>query len=255
MRFLLTRRWMLFLGIVALLAYLAWWLGEWQFHRLEDRKDRNEHASANLTMDPVPVDQVLSAQTPVSKSAEWSRVEVTGEFQPEDTVIVRYRTRDGAAGVNIVTPVRLAGGAGVLVDRGWMATDNVGNALQAAPEPVSGPVTVVGWVRGDGTGSSTHVEDHGVRAISSRSIGETVGYPLLQGFVEAESQTPPATDDLIATPPPDLGEGPHFFYGLQWWFFGLLAIFGFGYLAYDEARKAKRKHQREALPAESPTDS
>ena len=33
---------------------------------------------------------------------------------------------------------------------------------------------------------------------------------------------------------PDLGNGPHFFYGLQWWFFGLLAVFGFFYLAYDE---------------------
>ena len=39
---------------------------------------------------------------------------------------------------------------------------------------------------------------------------------------------------------PDLGNGPHFFYGLQWWFFGLLAVFGFGYLAWDERRRMRR---------------
>ena len=35
--------------------------------------------------------------------------------------------------------------------------------------------------------------------------------------------------------PPDLSNGPHFFYALQWWFFGILALFGFGYLAWEEA--------------------
>ena len=37
-----------------------------------------------------------------------------------------------------------------------------------------------------------------------------------------------------------LNNGPHFFYGLQWWFFGLLALFGFGYLAWDEWRSQGR---------------
>jgi cytochrome oxidase assembly protein ShyY1 len=42
---------------------------------------------------------------------------------------------------------------------------------------------------------------------------------------------------------PDLGEGPHFFYGLQWWFFGVLAVFGFGYLAWDERRQKRRSRE------------
>ena len=39
---------------------------------------------------------------------------------------------------------------------------------------------------------------------------------------------------------PELNNGPHFFYGLQWWFFGVLAIFGFFYLLYDEWRNGPR---------------
>ena len=39
---------------------------------------------------------------------------------------------------------------------------------------------------------------------------------------------------------PELGQGPHFFYGLQWWFFGVLALGGFAYLAWDERRLGPR---------------
>ena len=37
---------------------------------------------------------------------------------------------------------------------------------------------------------------------------------------------------------------PHFFYGLQWWFFGLLAVGGFLYLVYDEWRGGTRRVTR-----------
>ena len=56
------------------------------------------------------------------------------------------------------------------------------------------------------------------------------------GFVELASETPGPAEPLTPAELPDLGEGPHFFYGLQWWFFGLLAVFGFCYLVYDEWR-------------------
>ncbi|HEY0775184.1 MAG TPA: SURF1 family cytochrome oxidase biogenesis protein, partial [Nocardioidaceae bacterium] len=59
MRFLLSRRWLLFLGAVVVLAYLAFRLGEWQFDRLEDREQRNAVVERNLDADPVPVQDVL----------------------------------------------------------------------------------------------------------------------------------------------------------------------------------------------------
>ena len=251
-RFLLTRRWLLFLATVCVLAYGCLLLGEWQFHRLHDREDRNAQARRNLAMQPVQVDQVMSADQGVTRAQEWSRVRLTGTYRPQDTVVVRYQTRDGAAGVDVVTPLVLGDGTGVLVDRGWVHTDNVGDALATAPAPPPGQVTVTGWARSDATGDATDVDDGSVRAISSRSIGAGLDYPLLRGFVDAEAESPPPEQALVAAELPDLGEGPHFFYGLQWWFFGLLAVFGFGYLAYDERRKARGGG---SAPQEVPTDS
>jgi cytochrome oxidase assembly protein ShyY1 len=55
--------------------------------------------------------------------------------------------------------------------------------------------------------------------------------------VDVISESPEPAEPLAHAEEPDLSEGPHFFYGLQWWFFGALAVFGFGYLAWDERRK------------------
>jgi cytochrome oxidase assembly protein ShyY1 len=51
---------------------------------------------------------------------------------------------------------------------------------------------------------------------------------------------------------PDLSNGPHFFYGLQWWFFAALAVFGFGYLAWDERKKLRGEAAEPEAPAEQP---
>jgi cytochrome oxidase assembly protein ShyY1 len=51
------------------------------------------------------------------------RVTVSGEFVPAATVFVDNRTLDGAAGFQVVTPLRLASGTAVLVSRGWLPRD------------------------------------------------------------------------------------------------------------------------------------
>jgi cytochrome oxidase assembly protein ShyY1 len=240
-RFLLSRRWLLFAVAVALLAYGAWWLGEWQFSRLEERRARNAVTERNLGAPPAPVERVLAPGRPVDPQDEWRRVRAEGSYLPEESVVVRYQTRDGASGVDVVTPLRVEpGGTLLLVNRGWLGTGNAGDVTPELPPPPDGEVTVVGWVRGDATGDSAAVTDRTTRAVSSREIGATLGDPVYGGFVDLVSEDPEPAEPLVHAEEPDLSEGPHFFYGLQWWFFAALGVFGFGYLAWDERRKARR---------------
>ncbi|MFW6774873.1 SURF1 family protein [Nocardioides sp. CPCC 205120] len=248
-RFLLSRRWILFGIAVVLLTYLAWVLGQWQFHRLDDRRDRNSIVERNEGRDPVEVTDVLGVGEPVDASEEWTSVTATGTYAVEDSVVVRYRTRDSAPGVDVVVPLVLADGTSVLVDRGWMATENSGGLrgtdTDALPAPPSGEVTVTGWVRRDATdGGSTEVTQQSTRSISSDRIGEALDREVLTGFVDLAEESPEAAEPLDPPPLPELDEGPHFFYGLQWWFFGLLAVFGFCYLAYDEWRGGPARRDR-----------
>ena len=83
----------------------------------------------------------------------------------------------------------------------------------------------------------------------------TLGGPVYGGFVDAEKESPAARTPLVRAELPDLGNGPHFFYGLQWWFFGLLAVFGFCYLAYDERKKMRAARSAPAGDTPDPDGS
>ena len=239
-RFLLSRRWLLFALVVGVLCYATWWLGGWQFDRLADRKQSNAVVRANEEKQPAPVADVLGTDRAVGEDDEWRLVTATGTYDTDDTVIVRYRTRDGASGVDVVVPLVTADGTALLVDRGWTATPNQGTRPDDVPQPPAGEVTVEGWVRADATGDSTVVDDHSTRAISSEQIGDAIDRPVLRGFVELRSEDGEHAAGLQPVELPELDNGPHFFYGLQWWFFGVLAVFGFLYLAWDERRSGRR---------------
>jgi cytochrome oxidase assembly protein ShyY1 len=234
--FLVSRRWLLFAVVVALLAYAAWWLGEWQFHRLADRKASNAIIERNEQLAPARVDDVLAEGRAVDEQDEWRLVVARGEYDVSDTVVVRYRSQAGETGVDLVVPLVTTSGPALLVDRGFLATQNAEPDPADLPEPPGGEVTVTGWVRVDGSGDSTAVTNRSTRSISSVAIGEALGRPVYGGFVDVRSEDPAPDTPLNRTELPELDNGPHFFYGLQWWFFGVLALFGFGYLAFDEWR-------------------
>ena len=235
---------MLFAVTVVLLAWVAVRLGEWQFHRLEERKQSNAIVSRNLEADPAPLAEVMSTDKAPSADDEWRRVRVTGTWDNEHTVVLKYQTRDSSAGVDLITPLVTDSGAAVLVDRGWVRSTNT-VVRPELPDATTGEVTVVGWVRRDATGNATQISEMSTRAISSRAVAAEVSYPLYRGFVDLQSQNPaPATTLQPAELPDHTGNGPHFFYGLQWWFFGALAVFGFFYLAFDEWRQRRNGEVR-----------
>ena len=240
MRFLISRRWILFALVVAGLAWGATLLGQWQFHRLDERRADNRLVASNLDQPPVGIDTLLTVGRPVSHEHEWREVVVHGTWDDAHTIVLKYQTRDGGPGVDVVTPLVTADGLAVLVDRGWMATENSGAERPKLPEVTAGDVTVIGWIRKDASGRASQVNDLATRAVSSKAAAKVVPYPLYGGFLDLQTESPRPAEPLGATElPDDTSEGPHFFYGLQWWFFGLLAVFGFGYLAYDEWRRAQ----------------
>ncbi len=255
LRFLLSRRWVLFAVVVGLLAWSAWWLGEWQFGRLEDRKADNAIIGRNESLPPAAVADVLAPGRAVPDAAQWRLVTATGTYDTADTVVVRYRTRDGASGVDVVVPLETSAGPALLVDRGWVATDNRGADAADLPAPPDGEVTVTGWVRADASGDSTTVTDRSTRSISSERIADALDREVYGGFVDLRTESPAPATPLAGAELPELDNGPHFFYGLQWWFFGVLAVFGFFYLMFDEWRRgsggSSRVERRRAAAAHS----
>ena len=248
-RFLLSRRWALFAVAVAILVYGTWWLGNWQFGRLHDKRETNGIIRANEHEKPEQVGDVLAVGTEVDKDEEWKRVTATGTYDTAHTIIWRYRSGDHSRnGVDVVVPLVTKDGTALLVDRGWMATADQDRPVTPPATP-SGTVTVVGWARADATGDATTITPFGdllgTRALSSTQAARAIGHPTYGGFVNLDSEDPAPATALEQVELPELNDGPHLFYGIQWWFFGVLAVFGFFYLMYDE-RRATHKAAVEA---------
>lgn len=249
LRFLLSRRWVLLLVFVLLWGYACLLLGRWQWHRLESRRADNAIIEANESASPRPVDQVLRRGVDPPGSDQYAVVSATGTYEPSQTVVIRYQTRNGSPGVDVVVPLMTSSGTALLVDRGWYQTANEGGTdASQVPAPPSGTVTVTGWVRQDAGGSSSVVVDASARSISSSQIGTAIGMPVYGGFVQLLTESPAPATPLARAGRPGLGDGPHFFYALQWWFFGILGLFGYGYLAWEE-RTGRAELRRAQQPA------
>lgn len=237
---MLSARWIGFAIFVIALAAVCTRLGFWQMHKLELRLDRNDVITKHFSTDPVDLVSALPGDTAVDKTNEWTRVTAVGTYDLSQQLTVKFTTRDGAPGVDVVTPLVLTSGDAVLVDRGWIETQNTVKRPKV-PAPPAGTVTIEGWLRqNNGAGGAAVRPSEGqIRAISSDALDKVMPYDLVDGYVNLQGESPAPATSLAAEPKPELGQGPHFFYALQWWFFALLAVVGYIWFARAEAKERR----------------
>ena len=228
---------------VAVLGTVFVNLGEWQLARLDARQQRNVDTLANEANPVVPFEQVFTR--PIAESDQWRRVVARGTFDAEHQYVLRYRSNGDARGYEIVTPLRTPAGT-VLVDRGFVTLARGEPIPAVAPPPPPGEVTVVGHVRRDerGRGAATRPVDGQMRLISSAAIAPTLPYPIVNGYIGLLTVDPPQTGDLRPVQLPEISDGPHFWYAVQWFMFTAIALAGVVVFIRGDLRA--RKQQREA---------
>ena len=112
----------------------------------------------------------------------------------------------------MITPLVLADGTAVLVDRGWIPAA-AGDAATApvVPAAPSGEVTVVGRVHAPESRATTPEPFGGrlaVRRIGPEQLARSMPYPLYGAYLTLEQQTPPA-DPAFEPIPPDHENAAH----------------------------------------------
>jgi cytochrome oxidase assembly protein ShyY1 len=237
-----TPRWVLF-GLIAIgLAVTMIFLGRWQLHRFHERSTYNARIDEHAAAAPVPVTGVLRVGGWPRTAEQFRRVTMTGRYDPAHQMLVRARTVNGNVGYEVVTPLRLAGGTAVLVDRGWLPPGSASDttAEPHVPAAPAGEVTVVGQVRMPETGAGPvrwrngHVE---VRRINTARLAGTLPYPAYDGYVTLTGQRPPASGAFVAIPVDRQDAAMNLAYIVQWWLFSGMTIVGYGLLVRWEARK------------------
>lgn len=238
-------RWALLVVAVAVLATAFVRLGDWQLDRLEQRRARNAATVSNGAAPVRPYAEVFTR--PLTDADQWQRVEARGTFDADSQVVVRYRSNAEQSGYEVVTPLRTATGA-VLVDRGFVPLPRGVPIPETAPPPPSGEVTVVGHVRRNEQGRRGAVEPARgqVRLINSTALGAALPYPVADGYIGLLTVDPPQSGDFQPVALPEISEGPHFWYAVQWFMFAALGLAGIVLFVRSDlkARRAARDQPR-----------
>jgi cytochrome oxidase assembly protein ShyY1 len=234
-RFLVTPRWLGFAALMVTLAAVMVGLGNWQLDRYHQKAAINDRIDAAAEAAPVPVTDVLRPGHPPTRAQRYTRITATGRYDAGHEILVRGRTRDGTVGYEVLTPLVLASGDALLVDRGWVAAGAGARDLPAVPPAPGGTVTVDGAVRlpERAVGRAETLDGRlQVRRISPGQLAGVLPYPVLGGYVTIRQ------DGLTPVPVEYEGTLQNGGYALQWWAFAALTLVGFGYLARRQARES-----------------
>jgi surfeit locus 1 family protein len=205
-------------------------LGFWQLDRLHGRKDANAGIAAAQAAPPRPL-PVMLAGTADPTSLRFRPAVATGIYDPEHEVLLYGRSSvGGEPGDQVLTPLRLPDGTGLVVDRGWIPIDQ-GVPVTGGGAAPTGTVTVAGVLFPPDaatvpTGTASPVER--VTKVDLGQIGAQLPYPLLPIYLLLQTQRPPQQGALPEPPPlPSLTNGPHVSYAFQWFSFATIAIVGY----------------------------
>lgn len=228
-----VRRWApLAIGIVV--AAVCARLGLWQLDRLEQRRVRNATIREALSAEPVQLD--ASPASPASSaSLHYHRAQAAGTLDFSHQQVVVLRPLGGVPGVHIATPLRLSDTTAVLVVRGWVASpDGKTVDLAALSEPES--TTVRGYVVEAEAAAKAEPSDW--PAFVRRADPALVPNAVVPRLVLWRTELP-ATAPAVMWPLelPELTNGPHLSYAIQWFAFGVIAIVGSAALVAKGGRR------------------
>ena len=128
----------LWLSIVTVPAFaILLTLGTWQLQRLQWKNDLISSFEARSLAPAIAPPAVAT----LTDDYEFRRLALTGTFDHDKELYMTGKTYEGNAGFHVVTPMKLADGRIIMVNRGWVSEDYRDPAKRAF-SLIAGEVTV-----------------------------------------------------------------------------------------------------------------
>ena len=209
--------------IALLLVLLCLWAAQWQYHRGVDR-----HARNSLIVEQSRLPEVrLSELTGNIDSFEWRKITIQGSFDDENQILLRNRYSEGVYGFEQLTLFEFDARK-IWVDRGWIKAGSnatIPPQLQKTNENI---VNITGRLRLDSSlpqGKFFAVSNNAQRDLVSQ-LDARKGIQTEDFYVDLISVSDASMNPDVAVELPELSDGPHMAYALQWIFFAALTIYG-----------------------------
>ncbi len=171
-------------------------------------------------------------------SSQWRKVTLEGSFSQDKQELVRNRYYEGKFGFEVLTLFRAANGENFWVDRGWVAA-GPNAATPPVVEPVaSGDLEIIARIRSENLSRQLQGSFFVTRASSEKpeSIAKLQGVDSNPYYLDLLGSPDGKVKPLTEIELPELSNGPHYAYGIQWLAFALLAIIG-RFLLFRETKR------------------
>ena len=208
---------------------------QWQFGRGSTQSETNRIIAANLDLPSLSMQDIADLD---SVRNQWRKISLTGKFSQSHQELVRNRYHEGKFGFEVLTLFSTTDGENFWVDRGWVAA-GPNAATPPKVEPIaSGTMEILARIRSEnlsrqlqGSFFVTRVSSEKPKSIEKlQGIDANAYYLDLLG--SPDGRVKPLTDIEL----PELSNGPHYAYGIQWLAFAVLALIG-RFLIFREAKR------------------
>lgn len=236
-------------------------LGFWQLDRLEQRRAYNADIVAKLALPPLALnDEDLPTDLDGLKNRSAT---VQGTYDFSQQVALLHQHWMNTPGFHLVTPLVIDVGArsgdlrprAVLVDRGWLPAAELAQENWAQYDLV-GTSSVTGYIKlsqslagSEGASPTSDAPQAEWYRVDVDAIETQLPYELLPVYL----QEAPSSDGNAKLPfrgelEPDLSDGPHLSYAIQWFIFA--TILALGYVLFVGKKVDGRRLTREDLEKE-----
>jgi surfeit locus 1 family protein len=170
-----------------------------------------------------------------------------GTYDFANQVALLNQYHEGVLGYHLLTPLRLADGRAVLVDRGWIPAEGSGTRESWSRFDGAAQAEVQGMIRLGVTKAP-----FGGRADPTLPPGQTrldfwnfvnlerlaaqIPYPILPIYIQPNSDAEDVEPPIPFQPEIELTEGPHFGYALQWFTFAAILLIGYPFYLQKQER-------------------
>ena len=222
-----------FLALVLVAACL--YAAQWQFSRGANQSATNKIIAKNLDLPSLTMNDVADLD-PVAN--QWRKINLTGKFSQDKQELVRNRYYEGKFGFEVLTLFTATNGENFWVDRGWVAA-----GPNAATPPVVEPISsenleITARIRSENLSRQLQGSFFVTRASSEKpeSIAKLQGVDANPYYLDLLGSPNGLVKPLTEIELPELSNGPHYAYGIQWLAFALLALIG-RFLLFREAKR------------------
>jgi surfeit locus 1 family protein len=200
-------------------------LGVWQLDRARQKQQIAADVRERRALPPLPAEALARDEAGLA-AQRYRSITLRGRWLPEHTVYLDNRQMDGRSGFFVVTPLRLAGGDAVLVQRGWLQRNfQERERLQPIATP-AGEVAVTGRVVPPpsalfslGAAGSGLIRQN----LPLDEFSRETGLRLRPLSIQQQGSEPGVPDPLQRRwPEPQVDVGKHHGYAFQWFALSVL---------------------------------